>query len=223
VLDLSLTAAVLSVFGLVRVVFAFLLVWGLGRSLIAVFTPSLAKQRTPSSVLSLLCGIVLCGFVTFIPARFVEAEGAFRAILFWFVPLLVLLLAGIVYLRQGRPRLRAPRIGTGALRAWPQWASAVLLIALTATVLLHQPNTTPTVELGGEQEPNSFRVDVVYGNSHTSPYTLRVTSPAMIEPMVTRFISPTSGTVSFEVPPNPDLTVELLDAEGNVLRRLHIN
>jgi hypothetical protein len=195
--------------------------WALGWELVVLFLPVLRKTGPLEAAASLLCGVILAGFVAMLPSKVAPSEGAFRLIIHWLVPAAVILMSPIIVIPLARAhRGNLPSLPTtGAIRPW---LSIIVLAAVTLVVLLHRPVMHPTIELAAARVSDSIRVDVTFAASDGSPYVLTASAPELSEPILYPFVAPASGTMAFTLPTARDLSISLTTPQGQVLRTLFL-
>ena len=198
------------------------IIWALGWELVELLGPGLDASRSVKAVASLLCGVILCGFVVMVPAKLAPNETAFRLVIQWLVPTFVIAMAPIVVVRRARrgPPLRRP--ASWAPHNFRPWLSSLVLALVTVVALLHGPITHPTVELSAARESDMIRIDITFGGSDGSQYVLTASAANLREPIVYTFAAPVSGTMAFSVPAGQGLAISLASPEGQVLRTLYM-
>ncbi len=196
------------------------IIWVLGWEFVELFGPALYGSRSVKAMASLLCGLVLCGFVVMVPAKLAPTEAAFRLVIQWLVPILVIALAPMVVIgriRRGDP-FRRPSFRP--LRSVRPWLSSLVLAVVTVVVLLHSPVTHATIELSAAKTSDTIQIDVAFAGSDGSRYVLTATAANLRQPIVYTFVAPASGILTFSVPAKPGLAISLADLQGEVLRTL---
>jgi hypothetical protein len=198
------------------------IIWALGWELVELLGPSLYPSRSVKAVASLLCGVILCGFVVMVPAKLAPNEAAFRLVIQWLVPIFVIAMAPIVVVRRarrGRPWLRP---ASWAVRGFRPWLSSLVLALVTIVVLIHSPITHPTIELSAARESDTIQIDISFTGSDGSPYVLTANGADLGAPIVYKFVAPASGTIAFSVPARRGLAINLANPQGQVLRALYL-
>lgn len=198
------------------------IIWVFGWEIVELFGPALHGGRPVKAIASLLCGLVLCGFVVMVPAKLAPTGAAFRLVIQWSVPILVIAMAPMVvisHMRRGGP-FRRPSFPP--LRSIRPWLSSLVLAVVTVAVLLHSPATYPTIELSATRTSDAIRIDVAFAGSDGSGYVLTADAEDLIEPIVYKFVAPVSGTLTFSVPAKRGLAINLANPQGQVLRNLYM-
>lgn len=217
-----MTAVPAEVKPIVGLLFAIGIIYALGWELVELFGPDLHGIRSVKVVASALCGLVLCGFVVMVPAKLAPTETAFRLVIQWLVPLLVIVMAPMVVIgriRRGDP-LQRPAFPP--LRIFGPWLSTLALAAVTVAALLHGPVTHTTIELSAARQADAIQINVSFVGLAGSGYVLTAESPERREPIVYEFVAPASGILTFYVPAEPGLAIDLADPRGRVLRTLYL-
>lgn len=215
----TVSAEVLIISGLLLAVG---IIWVLGWELIDLFGPDLFGSRSAKAVASFLCGLVLCGFVVMVPARLAPTEAAFRFVIQWSVPILVIAMAPMVIisrLRRGDPFQLS---SFPSVRTLGPWLSPLVLAVVNIVVVLHGPAAHPTIELSAARMADAIEIDVKFAGSDGSRYVLTAAAPDLALPIKYEFMAPTDGTLTFDLPSKADLTITLTEPQGQVLRSLNM-
>lgn len=198
------------------------LVWGLGFALVYLLASPIEEGFIGKAVASLLVGVVLCGFVVMLPAHLAPSQSSFRVIIHWFVPVLAAILVPLAMVRWARSGGHSGRRMPARSGHWRDWTSALALAAFVIAALAHHPQSLPSIELAAAQDGIIVHVDVTFRGSGGEAYVLVGGAPPDLESTRYDFSAPESGVVTFAVPFQKNMSVDLRTPAGVVLRSLHL-